>query len=317
MATKKTEAQKHKETMDELKKMKFITTVQGGKEFILYSGLLHLAHNKGFSGSNTTMIQAPSNENGFSCIIMAQVTVNGNTFSDVGDASPQNVGKKIIPHIIRMASTRALARALRQAVNIGMTCFEELGADAFSTPKSNKSGAKSMANNEPAPLNSGSAESPPWENKSSVPAVPKASASSEEKTNIVRKLGAAQGAMDTVINEGGEDGKKMASEILFSIAQLKELPDNMAGAEDVGDEDLAKITISLRWLGTMLNGLNRLQLCSDAIAERSGEEGVNLVINKSRSVLGMESFPSTLDEMKKVGLKKINELADIFESLMV
>ena len=55
---------------------------------------------------------------------------NGELFSDIGDADPSNVNRKIAPHIIRMASTRAKARVLRDLCNIGITCLEEASYNA-------------------------------------------------------------------------------------------------------------------------------------------------------------------------------------------
>jgi len=48
-------------------------------------------------------------------------------FTGIGDANPANVNRKIAAHIIRMAETRGKARALRDAVNIGIVSLEELG----------------------------------------------------------------------------------------------------------------------------------------------------------------------------------------------
>jgi hypothetical protein len=46
---------------------------------------------------------------------------------DIGDANPFNCNAKVAKHLLRMASTRAKARALRDMDDIGMTCLEELG----------------------------------------------------------------------------------------------------------------------------------------------------------------------------------------------
>ena len=101
-----------------------------GKQYVLFAGLLDEAHNRGLRGIDTELIQVPTPENGNVAVVKAVVnmeaTEGSRTFSGIGDASPDNVGRNIAPHIIRMAETRAKARALRDAVNVGATALEEL-----------------------------------------------------------------------------------------------------------------------------------------------------------------------------------------------
>src|SRR6516165_8872577 len=98
-----------------------------GTDFVRYEGLLDEAHQQGLCRISTTLIQIPRDDNGNMAIVAAEVETTKGTFSGLGDASPSNVGRMILPHIVRMAETRAKARALRDAVNIGVTAIEELG----------------------------------------------------------------------------------------------------------------------------------------------------------------------------------------------
>ena len=104
----------------------FIVNRQG-KDFVLYAGLLDAAHTEGLKRISTKLLQAPSAENGQMAICAAEVETAKGIFTGIGDASPDNVGRMIAPHCIRMAETRAKARALRDAINVGVTAFEELG----------------------------------------------------------------------------------------------------------------------------------------------------------------------------------------------
>ena len=113
---------------------KFIVNLQG-KEFVTYEGLLDLAHQLKLSSIETELIQVPSSGNGNQCIVKAVAkTEDGKEFHGYGDASPSNVNKNIAPHIIRMAETRAKARALRDLTNVGMTALEELGDEEVVEP---------------------------------------------------------------------------------------------------------------------------------------------------------------------------------------
>jgi len=121
---------------------KFIKNLQG-KQFVLYSGLLELAHQDGLSHSNTEILQYPNDTNKQTCVVKAVVITKKGTFSGIGDASPASVpNKNIAVHSIRMAETRAMARALRVATNVEMTAFEELGSDLiiddYQVPKQSK-----------------------------------------------------------------------------------------------------------------------------------------------------------------------------------
>lgn len=106
---------------------RFIMNLKG-KDFVLYSGLLDLAHQKGIKSIAVEAIQFPTKENGMEAICKATTeATNGEVFTDWGDANPRNVNSTVANHVLRMASTRAKARTFRDFTNIGMTCLEELG----------------------------------------------------------------------------------------------------------------------------------------------------------------------------------------------
>jgi hypothetical protein len=112
------------------------------KEVVTYPGLLSKAHDEGLAHIRTSLVQVPSDENGRTAIVQAEVETGKGTFSALGDASPESVTGFLVPHLIRMAETRAKARALRDAVNIGVVSFEELdGGESAPGPSDLGSGA--------------------------------------------------------------------------------------------------------------------------------------------------------------------------------
>jgi hypothetical protein len=109
---------------------------QQGREYVLSDGLLHglVQLSRGFYDLATEIVQLPTAENAQTAVATAKVTVFDpetgrvlRTATGIGDASPANVGRMVAIHCLRMAETRAVARALRHLLGVGLTALEELG----------------------------------------------------------------------------------------------------------------------------------------------------------------------------------------------
>jgi hypothetical protein len=103
--------------------------VVGHVEAISLKGLLAIAHDEGLNAITTEVVQLPTEDNGRVAVVRAIAETRKGRFSGIGDANPTNVNRRIAPHILRMAESRAVARALRLAVNIGEVAVEELVED--------------------------------------------------------------------------------------------------------------------------------------------------------------------------------------------
>ena len=124
-------------------KQYFSTKTAGGGETLSADGLVALAHIKGIWKLETDIIQFPNAENNNVCICKA--TVGGYDwdpieekvikveYTDIGDACPSNCNRMVAPSFIRMASTRAIGRALRKYTNMDMLCTEELNDEDINT----------------------------------------------------------------------------------------------------------------------------------------------------------------------------------------
>lgn len=120
---------------------------RGGKQYVLFAGLLDEAHSRGIHGIDTDLVQVPDDTNGQVAIVKAVVEMHDSSsgevrpFSGIGDASPDNVNRGMVKHLIRMAETRAKARALRDAVNVAATALEEVDdGESDSSGSGNTSG---------------------------------------------------------------------------------------------------------------------------------------------------------------------------------
>ena len=110
-------------TLDE----RFITEIDGNK-FIQLAGLIDLGHKRGLSKIEVDIVQLPSSDNeNFAVCKCVVVSKDQEVFSEVGDASPANTNSRVSKHLLRIAASRSLGRALRIFTNAGLVCLDELG----------------------------------------------------------------------------------------------------------------------------------------------------------------------------------------------
>jgi hypothetical protein len=90
-----------------------------GKDVATYPAMIDYAHQAGIQSLDVAVLQYPSDANGMMAICAAKVVkTSGEVFSDIGDASPDNVPKGCMDSFVRIASTRAKSRALSDAFNV-------------------------------------------------------------------------------------------------------------------------------------------------------------------------------------------------------
>ncbi len=98
-----------------------------GKDYPTWPGILDLAHQLGLEAIDTELVQIPTQANEQTAIVKATTRLKGGRqCADYGDASPRNCSTKIATALIRLASTRAKGRALRDLCNVGQMLLEEL-----------------------------------------------------------------------------------------------------------------------------------------------------------------------------------------------
>ncbi|SLM30774.1 Zinc finger SWIM domain protein (fragment) [Desulfamplus magnetovallimortis] len=211
-------------------KEQFISNIKG-KDFVLYSGLLDLGHQIGIKSIKIEPIQYPTKENGMEAICMAIVTSkNEQVFTEIGDASPKNVNRMIAEHILRMAATRAKARALRDMTNIGMTALEELGdLDQVIGGNNGSTPPKRQSKGKPVNVNNRKEN-----NINETPKEPKATPKKDQKTQ--KPDSKKEEATEKPIRQTGISNTSPQA----STAQIKAIT-NLGKRKGIPDEELDKM----------------------------------------------------------------------------
>jgi hypothetical protein len=100
-----------------------------GRWYVTHSGLLRIAQRSQCKGITTELTNFVSNPEEGRWVFKATVLKSGNeTFVSYGDADPSNVSPFLHGAEMRVAETRAVNRALRNAYGIGICSLEEIGS---------------------------------------------------------------------------------------------------------------------------------------------------------------------------------------------
>jgi hypothetical protein len=102
-----------------------------GRPYVKYAGLLEAAHRSGLRDLQVKLIQSPTRDNGYTAVCEATAVIKTRNrekvYIEIGDANPASIGDpRLSVHAIRIAATRAKARALRDALRISICSVEEL-----------------------------------------------------------------------------------------------------------------------------------------------------------------------------------------------
>jgi hypothetical protein len=201
-----------------------------GRDFVTYEGLLDEAHAKGLRSIRTQLVQIPTEANGNVAICTAEIEMADEgqirTFTGIGDANPRNVSRNVAAHLVRMAETRAKARALRDAINVGMAAFEELEEAELGREVGEGKGAASRGNLSIVPREEARAGGKAAPEAQGVPMATRAQI--DKVSREMRRSGfTADQGRGYLLQQFGKTSRLelTSTEIEAFLAYLKELPD--------------------------------------------------------------------------------------------
>ena len=101
---------------------------RSGQKFVKYAGLLHIATKYSRVDSiESQLVESLSSDDRY--VFKATISGSRGTFTDYGDADVTNVGRLVQTAMLRMASTRAIVRALRLYLGVGLCGLEEINTE--------------------------------------------------------------------------------------------------------------------------------------------------------------------------------------------